>query len=80
VSGEQDGRFEFAGTHVVGAAAAYVGRASRFRSIFTARAQPDSCCTIGVRLLYDVGQNVVAAVTIHHNERFNSLLAGQHRQ
>src|SRR5271168_2333887 len=57
VRGEQDGRFEFAGMHVVVVAAGNARGGAGFSSVFSAGIEPNTQRTVNVRLLSDVGQD-----------------------
>jgi hypothetical protein len=63
VSGEQDGRFEFAGVHVVVVVTANAGRIAGLCPVVAARIQADPNCIVDVGFLRDIGKDIVPAVT-----------------
>src|ERR1700757_31779 len=74
VSGEQDRRFEFAGVHVVVVATADAGSTACYRPVRAARIQPDAHRAVGVGLLHDIAEYVLAAVTVYQDQGANTLL------
>src|ERR1700694_2012384 len=73
-SGEQDGRCEFAGVHVVVVAAGDARGGAGFGPVFAAGVEPDTERPVNVGLLSEVGQDRVAAVCVDDDERRNALL------
>ena len=74
LGGQQDRRFELPRMHVVVAAARDAGGLACFGPVFAARVQADADRTVCVRLLNDIGQDVISSVSVDEDEAADPLL------